>query len=339
MEDLLAALLREMADAVYVVDAQGRVRFVNPSALRVLGLTSGDEIIGRDSHAAIHHHRPDGTPFPEAECPLLRARDSGVPLRVEHDHFIRADGTFVPVAYSSAPVGLDGGRGAVVVFQDITHRLEAERHAEEAAAQRARTEELEASRRRIVEAEDRVRAAFERDLHDGGQQLLVRMLLLLQTARRDPAGAAETLEEATAVAQQALRQLRQLASGIDPAELREGGLVAALQELTAGLPLTVDLDVTDHRFGRGTERTAYFVVAEATANVLKHAAAAHVVIRAQPHDDELLVEVGDDGAGRGDRAEGGGLTGLRDRVAAVGGRFEVVPGAGGGTVVRAWLPR
>jgi PAS domain S-box-containing protein len=115
---ILFAAIDAVADGLYVVDAQGRIRFLNPAALRILGYEDEGQLLGRPSHATIHYLRSDGSPFPAAECPLLRPRLSGETVRVEEDWFVRQDGSLVPVAYSSAPVPLPDGRGAVVSFRD-----------------------------------------------------------------------------------------------------------------------------------------------------------------------------------------------------------------------------
>ena len=121
-DELLAALLDSMVDAVYAVDQGGAVLFANRAAVSTLGYDSEEELLGRPSHATIHYRHPDGRPFPESKCPLLRPRASGEAVRVEQDWFIRRDGTFVPVAYSSAPITIRDHRGAVVVFHDLTER-------------------------------------------------------------------------------------------------------------------------------------------------------------------------------------------------------------------------
>jgi PAS domain S-box-containing protein len=118
--DTLAAAVAASADALYVVDAQGRIRFLNAAALEILGYEDERQLLGRPSHDTIHYLRGDGTPFPAAECPLLRPRLSGETVRVDDDYFVRQDGSLVPVAYSSAPVALPDGRGAVVSFRDIS---------------------------------------------------------------------------------------------------------------------------------------------------------------------------------------------------------------------------
>jgi PAS domain S-box-containing protein len=118
--DTLLVAITAVADALYIVDPQGRIRFTNPAALRILGYQTDSQLLGRPSHDTIHYLRPNGTPFPAADCPLLRPRVTGETVRVSDDWFVRQDGSLVPVAYSSAPLALPGGRGAVVSFRERT---------------------------------------------------------------------------------------------------------------------------------------------------------------------------------------------------------------------------
>jgi PAS domain S-box-containing protein len=123
----LHAAVAASADAVYIVDPRGRIRFLNRAALQILGYEDERQLLGRTSHDTIHYLRPDGTPFPAEECPLLRPRLTGETVRVDDDCFVRQDGSLVPVAYSSAPVFLQDGRGAVVSFREISeHRTSEE---------------------------------------------------------------------------------------------------------------------------------------------------------------------------------------------------------------------
>ena len=115
----LHAAVAASADALYIVDPRGRIRFLNRAALRILGYEDERQLLGRPSHDTIHYLRADGAPYPIAECPLLRPRLNGETVRVDDDWFVRQNGSLVAVSYSSAPVALADGRGAVVWFRDI----------------------------------------------------------------------------------------------------------------------------------------------------------------------------------------------------------------------------
>jgi PAS domain S-box-containing protein len=125
MDEALHAAIAASADALYIVDAGGRIRFLNPAALRVLGYEDERQLLGRPSHDTIHYLRRDGTPFPAAECPLLRPRLNGETVRIEEDWFVRQDGSLVAVSYSSAPVPLTDGRWAVVSFREAAEERSA----------------------------------------------------------------------------------------------------------------------------------------------------------------------------------------------------------------------
>lgn len=337
---LLRALLASVADAVYVVDAAGVVRYANPAALEVLGFPA-EELLGRPSHATIHHTRPDGTVFPEEDCPLLRPRTTGETVRVEEDWFVRRDGTLAPVSYSSAPFPTAGGRGAVVAFRDETTRREDEETRRREAVERARADAVEASRARILAAADDERRRLGRDLHDGAQQRLMTVAMRVGRGLReldaDPAAARRTLTGAVDEARATLADLRELAAGIHPSILTNRGLAAAIESLTSRAPLPVTVAIPDDRLPAGVEATAYFAIAEALANVAKHAGATGAEVRTTLGDGTLRVEVRDDGRGGADPA-GGGLRGLRDRVEALGGALAVGDDPAGGTLLVATLP-
>ena len=206
-----------------------------------------------------------------------------------------------------------------------------------------RLDELAASRVRIIAAGDEERRRIERDLHDGTQQKLVTIGLQLRLAltklgEGGPPVATEALGRAVADLAEAVAEVRDLAHGIHPAILAEAGLEAALESLVDNSPLDVrtDLDVPAH-LSPDLAATAYFCVSEALTNVTKHAGPAHVVVSAARHGDRLELTVADDGAG-GARADGSGLTGLADRVAASGGALTVDSPKGRGTRVTLVLP-
>jgi PAS domain S-box-containing protein len=118
---LLRAITENVADGLFVASADNQLTFVNPEAVEMLGYEAPHELLGRDSHATLHHTRIDGSPFPVEECPLLAVRMTGQSIRVEEDTFWRKDRTPLPVSYSSAAIALPtGGTGTVVAFRDIS---------------------------------------------------------------------------------------------------------------------------------------------------------------------------------------------------------------------------
>jgi PAS domain S-box-containing protein len=130
-EDFLSAVLRTIAQPVWVVDAEGLIRFANPAAIAALGYDSPEDLIGRNSHETIHYRRPDGTPYPASECPMLLPRTTGATVVRDLDWFFRRDGSIFPVSYTSVPIEVVRGRGAVVAFNDIESRLRAEQELRE----------------------------------------------------------------------------------------------------------------------------------------------------------------------------------------------------------------
>jgi len=198
------------------------------------------------------------------------------------------------------------------------------------------------SRARLVDAFEVERRRIERDLHDGAQQRLVALSMHLGLARLElPAGspAAEPLAAAHELAKQALTELRELIHGVHPKILTDRGLVAAVEDVAAGAPLPVRLHLRlDRRLPAPVEVTAYFVVVEALANVAKHSGATGADVSAAVTGGRLLLDVRDDGRGGADPAGGSGLTGLADRVAAVGGTVALSSPPGGPTLLHVEIP-
>jgi signal transduction histidine kinase len=203
--------------------------------------------------------------------------------------------------------------------------------------------ELAASRVRIVAAADQTRRRIERDLHDGTQQRLVSLGLELRLAQSMvPAGLPEldtvigrVAEELTGV----VEDLREIARGIHPAILSEGGLGPALRTLARRAAIAIELDVAAiARLPEPIEVAAYYLVSEALTNATRHAHASVAEVAAQACGGTLRVCVRDDGAGGADPVRGSGLAGLKDRIEALGGTFTVHSPAGGGTTVSCELP-
>jgi signal transduction histidine kinase len=255
----------------------------------------------------------------------------------------------LPVGRALTPVGPSGEPVAAIVHDE---RLLGQRPLLEAAGSAARLAlentrlqaelrrqlaELQASRARIVEAADAERRRLERDLHDGAQQRLLALGLALQLIRESN-GDPELLNQAEAELQTALRELRDLARGIHPTILSEQGLGPAVRSLADRAAIPVAVAAEDERYPASVETAAYFVVAEALANIAKHAAARSASVSLARQNGKLVVDISDDGCGGAVGRAGGGLQGLADRVAAAGGSLVVTSEPGSGTTLHAELP-
>lgn len=268
------------------------------------------------------------------------------------ERYVDADGRPVEVPATATPVERDGRRIAALIHDPALRddpelvrsacaaaglALENERLQAEL---RARLEDLRASRARIVEAAADERRRIERNLHDGTQQRLVSIAMALGLAEaRAGDDVRPMVHEARESISTALQELRELSQGIHPAILTERGLGEALGELArhATVPVDVAVDLP-RRPPPAVEAAGYYVVAEALANVAKHARARSARASATLHNGRAVLEVADDGVGGADRARGTGLRGLEDRVEALGGTLSITSPPGGGTILRVELP-
>jgi PAS domain S-box-containing protein len=326
-EERKRAILAAALDCVITIDHDGRVVEWGGAAEETFGYTAEDAV-GREMAELIvppslrRRHRRGFARYVETGNGSILGR------RIEITG-MRADGSEFPVELAITRINLPGPPMFTGYLRDITERKQAE-------------EELRASRARIVEAADEERRRLERDLHDGAQQRLVHVGLMLRLARdkleADPSSGAQAVDEALAELATATSELRELARGIHPAVLSHGGLAPALSALAErSQPSAKVLGVPEGRLPQRVESTAYFVVAEALTNATRYADASLVTVSAVVDDGHLVVEVHDDGRG-GANVDGSGLRGLADRAAALDGAFELMSGDGEGTTVRVTLP-
>jgi signal transduction histidine kinase len=204
---------------------------------------------------------------------------------------------------------------------------------------RRQVEELEASRRRLIEAGDTERRRLERELREGAERRLAEVETLLQRAHTGVHGGSDgILADTQAKLERTRSELREFARGIHPSVLTEQGLSGALQELVERAPMPVELRVPDARYPGPVESAAYFVCSEALANVGKYAEASLVVVDVSERDQKLVVSVSDDGIGGASLEKGSGLRGLTDRVESLAGRLTVTSPPGEGTEVVAEVP-
>jgi signal transduction histidine kinase len=260
---------------------------------------------------------PDETP---GRGTALIARDGEPVAALLFDPLLRAEPELVDAITAAAAIALENDRLQVEL--------------------KARLQELQESRTRMVEAGQRERQRLERNLHDGAQQRLVALSLELGRleASLDPTSSAR-LRRARQEIAVSLEELRDVASGIYPAVLSGHGLAVALESLAdrAPVPLALSLSI-DGRLPATVEAAAYYVVCEALANVGKHAQATSASVQVGLVDRRVVVEVIDDGVGGADTEKGSGLRGLADRVESLGGHLRIWTPRDGGTRVWAEIP-
>ena len=322
-ESRLRAMLEAALDAVVTMDHSGRVIGWNHAATAIFGYHP-NEAIGREMAEVIvppslrRAHRQGLARALEGQPPRILDR------RLELTG-MRRDGTEFPVELTITRIALPGQPMFTGYLRDITERVRAEKA-------------LRESRARLLEVADEERKRIQRNLHDGAQQRITAVLLNLGRLREKPEERQELLERGD-------RGARQRAGGDQGAGERAAPGSAGRARARPGTartrsaaPIEVELaTLPDERLPEPVEAAAYYVVAEALANVQKHAGATRVVVHASMGEHQLVVEVADDGVGGADD-EGSGLRGLADRVEALGGRLTLESPPGGGTRLLAEIP-
>jgi PAS domain S-box-containing protein len=314
---------------------------------------AGGEVVGGWARRS-EHVLPLGTRMPlHGDTAATRVWRTGRPARM--DRYDGAEGELAATlrgygvrAVVAAPIFLAGSLWGAVIVSSVEPEpppVGAEQRiadfaelAAQALANAQSREELAASRARIVAAGDEERRRLERNLHDGAQQRLVSLALMLRlAARRHPNDA--DLARAGGELTFALEELRELARGIHPAVLTERGLEPAVASLAARAPLPVEISIDlCERLPGPVEAAAYYVVAEALTNVAKYADASVVSVGVARLESQALIEVSDDGVGGAVAGRGSGLRGLADRVEALGGRLEIDSPPERGTRIHVRLP-
>jgi signal transduction histidine kinase len=252
-----------------------------------------------------------------------------------------------------APISVEGRLwGVLVIYSKNAEPLPAETETRlgeftqivaTAIANAESRAELDASRARIVATADATRRRIERNLHDGAQQQLVSLALEVRAAQASlPKEMSQQQGELSHIAEglsTALDGLREIALGLHPAILAEGGLGPALKTLAHRSPIPVELEIrTVERLPESVEVAAYYVVSETLTNAAKHSRASRVQVEVELRGRVLRIAVGDDGVGGADAARGTGLLGLKDRAEAMGGTLTLESRRNVGTSLIAELP-
>jgi signal transduction histidine kinase len=342
-------LVSEEAARVLEAHSTNLLRYEDDNASVIVGRWSKDGV----------YSSPVGRRFPPKVGSVAhRVFTTGKPVRVDHGdnsddafrEYLRRIGANSVVA---APITVTGRLWGVIaarltpphVFPSGAEvRLEKfARLVSVALANEEAREQLAASRTRLLSTADDERRRLERNLHDGAQQRLVVLSLMLRRLREtlggDPDAAAQLLDDAGDELTVALAELRELARGIHPAVLTDRGLRPALESLAdrSAVPVEIDLDGCG-QLPAPVEVAAYYVVAESLTNAAKYARASSVAVRVARDHGSAVVEIADDGVGGADATRGTGLRGLIDRVEALDGTFTVDSRAGEGTRITALLP-
>ena len=328
---LLVGLLRAHLARARVGDLVLELEHTPPSGLRdVLARSLGDPNLEIGFWLPERQAYADAAGLPVA----LPEDDDRAVTMLEHDGQPLAALVYDPSLLDEPELVSSVGAAARLTLENA--QLQAET--------RAQLAQVKESRKRIVAAADEERKRIERDLHDGAQQRLSSLAAQLKTAQlrlgsteADPAVGA-LLESAVVELRTANEELRELVRGVYPAILTEEGVAAAVESLALRNSIPVELDVVEGRFPAPVEATAYFVTCESLNNVLKHAQASSAVIRIAQIRGRLKVEVVDNGVGGARPSAGSGLSGLEDRVEALGGSLRIESEPGLGTRVVAEIP-
>lgn len=329
---LLARNLAELSTKISIGADLGSVRYalretLHDPTLEVLDVSGADIPASEDGERMSH-----GDDLAESVAVGQRGRADSRLVEV-----IRTDAG-APIAVVIADPALARYRG---LFDAAvrTSGLALKNAQLQAQAARAELGHVRASRARIVEAGLAERRRLERDLHDGAQQHLLGLAARLTAAMArtaDPEATA-AFREARSELGDVLAELRDLAHGIHPATLTQGGLSAALEEVAERLPLAIDLTVPSARAAPRVEATAYFVACEALTNAVKHASADSVTVTVSVSESELEMEITDDGDGGAD-PQGSGLAHIMDRVSALDGETVIDSPPGSGTRILVRIP-
>ncbi len=332
--DITATLMQAIPSLIIVVDNDGTIvdsgidenrAGVNNAVRAALGWP--DEALVRRS---VLEFIDPGDAY--AASMTIAGAANGVTMPERESRWLRADGGHLDVAWTATAIDdVTGRRASLVLLSgvDVTERKRQEA-------------EIRASRTRIIEAAGEARQKLERNLHDGAQQRLVSLSVSLRLAEAlldsDPEGARQVISSSREELTAALEELRELARGIHPAILTDQGLAAAIEALALRAPLPVEVDLPAERLPAAVEAAAYYVVSEALTNIVKYARATRVAVTVRADENRTTVTVADDGIGGADPSLGTGLAGLRDRVEALDGTFEVTSEAAAGTRISAEMP-
>ena len=353
-EKLLRGITSSLGEGIFVLNDGGRLLFMNPEAERLLGWTE-NELFYQEVHRIIHSQQQDGTPLPESCCGVLGVLKDGGVCRTEDDVFWRKDGSPMPVSIVASTIMEDGKAiAAVVAFQDISRRKQAER---ELLESREQLRELSAHQQSVRE-EERTRIA--RELHDELGQMLTAVKLdanwLATRLAVENSDVANKIASMSELLDKTLDAVRRVAADLRPVMLDDLGLAAAVEWLVeefgerTGISTQLELDVEQGQcnchevdcLDAEMATAAFRIVQECLTNIARHAQAEQVLVSLKCRDDRLVLLVSDNGKGMHTANEGKrnsyGIIGMRERAHNLGGTFKLSSAPWEGTSVEVVFP-
>ncbi|HJW04309.1 MAG TPA: PAS domain S-box protein [Azospira sp.] len=345
-EKRLRAITAAMGEAVFVVDAAGLLRWMNPEAEHLLGWGEA-ELIGKSIHEAIHRTSPDGPALPLEQCCSHQALQDGKPHRNDDDLFLCKDGTVVPVSYVGTPLIEDGKIvGAVAAIQDMTAQKLARQELQEA---RQRSQTLSAHLQSVREDE---RTHIARELHDQLGQMLTALKIdvtwLQERVSKAETACQDKIAGMRRLIDDTLQWVRRMSAELRPIMLDDLGLTAALEWLLEefsrrhGVPARLEASGQDDGLSKECSTAAFRIVQECLTNIARHARAQQVSVNLDIAGERLTILVEDDGVGFDPEARRQykhfGLIGIRERAEMLGGKCQLVSAPDAGTSVRVDLP-
>ncbi len=376
-KDQLGLLLESTGEGIFGIDLAGHCMFINRAGARLLGYEPA-QVLGCNMHELTHHSHPDGSPYPDTDCPIFNAFRQGLPCRIDTEVFWRADRTPFAVEYSSYPI-LDGGqvRGAVITFVDITERKRAADALHKAKAElelrvAERTRELSAAlaqQRELaaysetVREEERTRIA--REVHDELGSLLVALKMdvnwldkrLAEQPGREPEAAQAMRErmrckcqDMSRLIENAVDNVGRIITDLRPSILDHQGLWAALEwqahEFVRSCELELEWDQADAaqlpELPEPAAMAVFRIFQEMLSNVGRHAQASRVAVRIAADEARLRITVEDNGNGAAPEAfqapDAYGVMGMRERARHFGGHIAISSEIGHGCAFTLILP-
>jgi PAS domain S-box-containing protein len=335
-------MLVDMSPYSIAIHQDAHIVFTNRAALKLLGATSAEQLIGQSIEQFVHPALLE-----EARNRYDRMRRGETGMYPTDTQYVRLDGSVIHVEVSAAPFSF-GGRPAVQsIALDITARKKAE------AVARQTTRDLRVLSRRVLDAQETERRRVARELHDEVGQALTAVKINLQAPMQFQNHSSESLNaENIRIVEEALRQVRRLALALRPSMLDDLGLIPALRwmaeqtTLRSGIAVHFHPSLRETRLAPEIETACFRIAQEALTNIVRHADARHITISLQMDNGLLLLQIHDDGKGfdvaamRARAASGGsiGVLGMQERASLIGGQFSVASSADLGTTVSVHCP-